>query len=391
MITTRLFDQDAYLTEFLAHIVDRSEDGRRLYLDRTAFYPASGGQPHDTGTISGVPVVELIDEERRIAHITASPVEGVEVACRIDWARRFDHMQQHSGQHLLSAVLLELCAAETVSFHLGSEVSTIDAAVEALTAEQVLEVEERANLRVTENRPVTVTHEPAHEAKDLRKPSDREGLLRIVSIEGLDRSACGGTHVRATGEIGPVLLRKTEKVRGSLRLEFLCGLRAVRRARRDFDALARIARVFSSTLDDAPELAAAQHEALQAAGKAHRRASAEAAGYRGREKYGSTEPGADGLRRALVRLPSGAVDEELRALAEGFTAQPKAMLVALIESPPTVLLAVSGDLGLNAGATLKTLLGKHAGRGGGSARLAQGSLPSREALEALLSEICGGP
>jgi len=387
MITTRLYDQDAYLTEFLAHIVEKSDDGRRVYLDRTAFYPASGGQPHDTGTISGVPVVDVIDEERRIAHVTASPVEGLEAACRLDWARRFDHMQQHSGQHLLSAVLLELCGAETVSFHLGGEVSTIDAAVEALRPEQMLAVEERANQRVAENRSVTVTFETAAEARDLRKPSDREGVLRIVSIEGLDRSPCGGTHVRATGEIGPVLLRKLEKVRGNVRLEFLCGMRAVRRARRDFDSLGRVARVFSSTLDDAPALVAAQRDALQAADKARRRVAGELAGYHGREKYDSTQPDPDGVRRVVVRRPSGAVDEELRALAQGFTARPKALLVAAIEDPPTVLVAVSADLGLHAGDTLKTLLARHAGRGGGNARMAQGTVPSAEALEALLAQI----
>jgi len=387
MITTRLYHQDAYLTEFSAHIVGRSDDGRRLYLDRTAFYPASGGQPHDTGTISGVPVVDVIDEEKRIAHITASPVEGAEVACRVDWARRFDHMQQHSGQHLLSAVLLELCGAETVSFHLGSEVSTIDAAVGALRPEDVLAAEQRVNQCVTENRPITVTYEPASEAKDLRRPADREGVLRIVSIEGLDRSPCGGTHVRAAGEIGPVVLRKLEKVRGNVRLEFLCGMRAVRRARSDFEALSRIARIFSSTLDDAPTLVAAQHDALQSADKARRRVAGELARYQGRERYASTEPGRDGVRRAVVRQPSGAVDEELRALAQGFTAQPKAFLVVVIEAPPAVVMAVSADVGLHAGDTLKALLARHNGRGGGNARMAQGTVPSREALAALVAEI----
>jgi alanyl-tRNA synthetase len=222
---------------------------------------------------------------------------------------------------------------------------------------------------------------------DLRRPADREGVLRIVSIEGLDRSPCGGTHVRATGEIGPVVLRKQEKVRGNVRLEFLCGMRAVRRARSDFEALSRIARIFSSTLDDAPTLVAAQHDALQAADKARQRVAGELARYQGRERYGSTEPGPDGVRRAVVRRPSGAVDEELRALAQGFTAQPKAFLVVVIEDPPAVLMAVSADLRLHAGDTLKALLVKHNGKGGGNALMAQGTVPSGEALAALLAEI----
>ncbi|MCC7176039.1 MAG: alanyl-tRNA editing protein [Bryobacterales bacterium] len=387
MITTRLYQQDAYLAEFTAHIVDRSEDGRRLYLDRTAFYPASGGQPHDTGEIAGAPVLDVVDEERRVAHVVASPVAEVEVACRIDWERRFDHMQQHSGQHLLSAVLLELSGAQTVGFHLGSESSTIDLSVDELRPEDVLAAEELANRQVTRNLPVTTSFQPSAEATDLRRAPDREGMLRIVSIEGLDRSACGGTHVRATGEIGPILLRRLDKVRGNVRLEFLCGMRAVRRARRDFDGLARIARGFSSTLEEAPALAAGQQEALQASEKARRRAAGELARYRGRELYGATAPGPDGVRRTLLRRPSGSLDEELRAQAQGFVSAPKASFVAAVEDPPAVLLAVSADLGVNAGATLKDLLARRGGRGGGNAQLAQGTVASREALAAVLAGL----
>src|SRR5450759_4214115 len=154
MITTRLYHHDSYLKDFSAHVIGRSEDGLRIYLDRTAFYPASGGQPHDLGQIAGARVLDVIDEEKQIAHITAEPAAGTTVECRVDWDRRFDHMQQHTGQHLLSAVLLDLYGFDTVGFHLGAESSTIDISATGLDPAPVLAVETSVNQRVFENRPV---------------------------------------------------------------------------------------------------------------------------------------------------------------------------------------------------------------------------------------------
>jgi alanyl-tRNA synthetase len=385
MGTDRLYYTDSYLTDFQARVVDRSPDGLRLYLDRTAFYPASGGQPHDTGLLAGVPVTEVVDEGDRIAHLTAAPVEGVEVECRVDWPRRFDHMQQHTGQHLLSATIIELYGIPTVSFHLGEDISTIDLVTSALDPEQVIAAERRANERVVENLPVTVTYETPEEARDLRVPSDRQGLLRIVTIQGLDRIACGGTHVRATGEVGPVLIRRLERIRGNVRLEFLCGARALRRTRADFDALSRIARTLGSSLDDAPALVAAQREGLDASERSRRKVAAELAGLRGRELYDATTPDAAGIRRVTRRLPAGALDDELRALAQGFIARSRAIFLVTIEDPPSILLAASSDSGVHAGNTLKEALAAAGGRGGGNAQLAQGSVSSRQALEAVVT------
>ena len=385
-MTERLYYTDAYLREFRARVTGRSDDGRRIYLDRTAFYPASGGQPHDTGAIAGVPLVEAEDEGERIAHIVAAPVEADEVDCRIDWDRRFDHMQQHSGQHLLSAVFVERFGIATVSFHLGQESSTIDLDTATLEAAQVLEAERRANQAVFENRPLSVTFEDAAETRDLRKPSEREGTLRIVSIEGLDRSACGGTHVARTGEIGPILLRRLERIRNTVRVEFLCGGRAVGRARADFDALSRVAQMVSGSLDEAPGLVAAQFEAARNADKLRRKLEADLAQYQGRELYSATAPDEAGVRRVLRRMPSGNL-EDLRAQAQSFTAQAKAVFIAVVDTPPAVLLAVSADGGPDAGKVLKAALAEAGGRGGGNQRMAQGSLPSRDALEQVLSHI----
>jgi alanyl-tRNA synthetase len=384
-MTERLYYTDSYLREFRASVADRGEDGLTVYLDRTAFYPDSGGQPHDVGSIAGVAVLDVIDEEERIAHRVAAPVPDGEVECALDWERRWDHMQQHSGQHLLSAVLYDHFGFRTVSFHLGAEVSTID--VEgAPDARALAEAELMANRIVTENREIAVAFEDATEAEGLRKASERIGTLRIVAIEALDRSACGGTHVRRTGEIGPILMRKLEKVRNTTRIEFLCGQRAVRRARADYDSLSRTAQALCAQLDETPALVAAQVEAARAADKARRKLEIELAGYQGRALFEKTEPDASGARRVTRRLATGNL-EDLRALAQNFAAQGNAVFLAAIENPPSVLLAASEGSGLDAGKLVKAAVTAAGGRGGGTARIAQGSVPKAELLADVLAKL----
>jgi alanyl-tRNA synthetase len=382
----RLYYTDSYLREFSAHIVERSEDGCTVYLDRTAFYPTSGGQPFDLGLIAAVPVIDVIDEGERVAHRIAAPLGTGPVDCTIDWTRRFDHMQQHTGQHLLSAVFDDLFGLKTVSFHLGAASSTIDlegGSVEPVTLDKA---ERRANEIVFENRPVTVLFESASEAQGLRKATDREGTLRIVNIEGLDRCGCGGTHVRATGEIGPILLRKLDKVRQTSRVEFLCGLRAVGRAHADYEALSKAAQFFSSPLDEVPALVAVQLEAARAADKTRRKLELDLAAYQGKELYQATVPGPDGVRRVSRRMERGSL-EELRAIAQNFTAQSKAVFVAALADPPSVLMAASADAGIDAGKALKAALAEAGGRGGGSSRIAQGSVAEAALLEKVLERI----
>jgi alanyl-tRNA synthetase len=385
-MTERLYYTDSYLTRFQATIVEVR--GCVAYLDRTAFYPTSGGQLHDLGTLNGRAVLEVAEEEDgRIAHrleapVAPGPAEGV-----IDWKRRFDFMQQHTGQHLLSAVFGELFGFTTVSVHFGEESATVDLATPALTPEQRRAAEWRANEIVWENRPVTVRFADAKEAGGLRKASEREGELRIVAIEGLDRSACGGTHVRATGEAGPVVLTGLDKIRGNVRVEFLCGARALRHLRAQAEALGEAARALSAAPLELPGLVSGLAAEARESGKRLRKLAAELAGYRGRELYGAAGPNERGRRVYIDRRASGALDEETRALANAFTAQPGAALLAVSEDPPSVLLAVSEDAGLNAGALLKEHLAALGGRGGGAARLAQGSLPSREALDELVKRL----
>ena len=386
-MTNRLYYTDAYRTAFTANVVDRSDDGLRVYLDETAFYPTSGGQPHDIGTLDGVSVVDVVDEEDRIAHVLSSPfaaasgpIEGV-----VDWSRRHDHMQQHTGQHLLSAVFEDLFGAKTISVHFGPDYSTLDLDAESVTRDWLVRVEQRANALVAESRPVTVTFEDAASAVGLRKASERSGTLRIVSIADVDRSACGGTHVRSTAEIGAILLRSVEKVRKSTRVEFVCGQRAVSRARRDYEAIVGIATSLSASIDDAASLVSAQSDRLKEADNARKKLEKDLAGYRVRERYDAASADPNGVRTLVIR-DAGSIDE-LRALAQAAFALPKVVVVGALTSPPSVLLASSEDSGLDSGKMLKEKLTAAGGRGGGSPRLAQGSVPDRAALDSVVESL----
>lgn len=381
-MTGRLYYTDPYLRRFEARVVETA--GSRVYLDRTAFYPASGGQPHDTGTLGDARVVEVVDEDDRIAHVIEGEAPSGAVAGEIDWERRFDHMQQHSGQHLLSAVLHDLFGLPTLSFHLGEESSTIDVGAASLNQAQLEQAQDRAAGIVFENRPIAISFEEQSADLALRKASEREGLLRIVSIQNVDRSACGGTHVRSTGEIGPVQIRKLEKIRGNVRIEFLCGWRAIRRSRAEYRALAETAKLFSSRLDEVPEMVKAQLEKAQEFEKSRKKLAIELAQYRGRELYAATAPDIAGYRRVEQRVPLG---DDARTLALIFTAGEKAVYLGVSQDPPAFLLAASKDAGIDAGEIVKAAVTALGGRGGGSATLGQGSVPSRDRLDAALAEI----
>jgi len=287
----RLYYDTAAL-DFTATVTDIRLDSRagadqlwQVALDRTAFYPEGGGQPWDTGTLvavapSGtkleVPVERVEEDEHgEVWHFIRKPlVAGTEVTGTVDAARRSDHEQQHSGQHLLSAMFLREIGARTVSFHLGAESSTIDLALsegsERLTDDDLWRVEEAANRVALEGRPM-ISHwverglaEAMLERGDLRKLPERDGPFRIVQMQGIEFNACGGTHVASTSAIGATLLRKVEKVRQGWRVEFVCGLRAVRAARRDFEMLGAAAQSLSVGATDLP----ARISSLIAEGKA---------------------------------------------------------------------------------------------------------------------------
>jgi alanyl-tRNA synthetase len=384
--TERLYYHDSYLSAFEAQLSFEAADPCRIYLNQTAFYPTSGGQPHDLGMLGGQTVLEVIDEGDRIVHRTAGPVasSGV-VEATIDWARRYDHMQQHTGQHLLSAVFAERFGCPTLSFHMGSEISTIELGSQNLSEAQLEEAERQANRLASESHPVHIRFENAAEASGLRKSSDRSGILRIIEIEGLDRSACGGTHVRSLSETAPLQIRKAEKIRGNVRIEFVCGLRAIARSKQDFRILTELARQSASPIDKLPDQFAALRSRLVVAEKDCQKLGVELARREGGELYAMAPVFTDGVRR--VKLHVSSIDERTRAKAQAFTVQSKAVLLLLADDPLGVLIACSVDSGYNAGAILKQILVAAGGRGNGSATQAQGSLPSAEAGDALAAAL----
>ncbi len=372
-MTQRLYYTDCYLTQFEAQTISLSDDGLRVVLDRTAFYPTSGGQLFDMGELDGARVVDVIQDGDDITHVLSAPIAGGTVRGSIDWTRRFEFMQQHTAQHLLSAVFHELFGFATASVHLGDEGATVELSVGAVTEAQMREAELRANAIIAENRSVSISIEENPEG--LRKASERTGPLRIVAIDGVDKSACGGTHVSRTGEIGSILLRKAEKIRGNTRLEFVSGFKAVRRARMDYDLLSAAGRAFSRPLEEVPAAVQALQEAARTDAKLAKAQSLELAGFKGRALYENTGAGPDGVRRYWARL--SAVDESARALAQAFTG-----------CGPAVFLATGGGAVLVASSAPAVHCGyllKQFGRGGGSPSLAQGSLTD----PALLAEALG--
>ncbi len=394
-MTERLYYNDCYLRDFRGRVIEIADKGRRVYLDRTAFYPSSGGQPFDLGTLGGIAVREITDEDDRIGHVLESaltPHDG-EIEGRVDWARRWDHMQQHTGQHLLSAVLIELFDIATLSFHMsaGSSTapgSTIDIRTPALDSQRAERVEERCAEIIAEARPVTISYEDSSADLGLRKASTRSGTLRIISIDGLDKSACGGTHVRSTAELGPLLIRKIDKMRGNARIEFACGLRAVRSARRDFRTLSEISRIVSVPSDEAAAVVAAQVERGKGFEKTCQRLASELAKRDGRELYSATAPDSDGIRRVTQR---GEIDDAMRVRAQAFAAGSKTVFLAISTDPPSILVAASPDSGVHAGERVKAAVTAAGGRGGGNQALAQGSVPSASSLETIAASILKQP
>jgi alanyl-tRNA synthetase len=384
-MTDRLYYNDPYLQAFDALVLRVADRGGRLAvtLDRTAFYPTSGGQPFDTGTLGPFRVVDVVDEDDgAITHIVEpdpanpqspipSPRTGQSVRGTIDWPRRFDHMQQHTGQHVLSAAFERLFGARTVSFHLGAEVSTIDLARE-LSAVEIAAGEDAANVVVWEDRPVAIRYATAEEAATLplRKEPARGGTLRLIDVDRHDLSACGGTHVSRTGGIGVMAVAKWERFKGGQRIEFVCGGRALRAYRSLRDAMGASVRLLSVLPEELP----ASIERLQAEAKEQKRAMAalqtDLARYRAGELAASAET------TAIGKIVARAIDGEantLKSLATAITSQPGFVVVLVSTSTPALaVVARSSDVGVSAQAILSALIGTFGGRGGGRPELAQG-------------------
>jgi alanyl-tRNA synthetase len=410
-MSDRLYYADPSLASFDAHVSDIREvsrtEGRSLWqiaLDRSAFYPTSGGQPHDTGvltaTSSGGALLEAPilaveeDDQGEVWHTTPKPLlAGTPVRGYVDWSRRRDHMQQHSGQHLLSAVVYRQLGAATVSFHLGEMTSTIDLAREAISPEELERVEDAVNEIVAENRAVTMRTIPRVEAEmllaagTLHKLPEREGDIRLIEIDEIDVNACGGTHVEATGQIGGLLIRGTERVRQGVRVEFVCGIRAMVTARQDLTTLTRTAATLSVGRLDVTDAVDRLLAEGKAANKARQKLTEELAGYQasGLLLELSSQTGRKVLQRTFADRDAG----YLKLLASRMIASGSEICVLLAstqEEPARVIVAASPDQKVDCGTLLRDALAVYGLRGGGSPTMAQGQI-ARVHLDALFNSI----
>lgn len=388
MPTDRLYYSDSLLTEFDASVVSTETYGGRVHvvLDRTAFYPTSGGQPHDLGSLGEAAVVDVIDlEDGEIAHVVDRPVTvGAAVHGRINWARRRDHMQQHTGQHVLSAAFDRLFSVRTTSFHLGAETATIDLAREVTPAE-IAKAERWANDVVWSDREVTIRFASEEEAKamPLRKESVRTGTLRLIEVPDVDLSACGGTHVPRTGMIGIIAVAGWERFKGASRITFTCGERALTSFGQLRDVVDRSSRLVSAAAADVPAAIERLQGDIKAAARTERRLTDELALHRAAEFRAGAETVRGG--RGVLRVVPGADPAALKVLAAAIVGEP-GFVVVLVgaqdgdgpAAPPApmapVVVARSADIVFDAGAWLKQATARFGGRGGGRPELAQGGL-----------------
>jgi alanyl-tRNA synthetase len=394
MSSDRLYYTDGYLVEFDAVVRDvvKQDDKWKVTLDRTAFYPTSGGQPHDTGNIGEAQVLDVIDQEDgTIAHIVDRELEkNSRLRGHIDWIRRFDHMQQHTGQHLLSATFEREVGAKTISFHLGTSSATIDLDKD-LSSDQVLRVEETANRVLWEDREICVKFVTEHEAAKLplRKDPARSGDLRIIEIKDYDLSACGGTHVRRTGAIGLIAIGGFERFKGGLRVEFLCGYRALRSYRSLKAAVAGGVRLLSVLPEELPSAI----EKLQASTRLQQKT--QDALYERLAFHEAASLAANAERVGPLLVVASAVSGwdalGLKKLASALTATPATVAVLVSsESPCLVVVSRSEDVTLDTGVVLRKLLETFGGKGGGKGSMAQaGGLTGdpREILAAAREQI----
>lgn len=396
-MTQRLYYHDSFLYSFDAEVRE-VQDGPKpaIILDRTAFYPTSGGQIFDTGTIATadetLKVTEVADmEDGRVIHYLEAPVKdlqpGTKIHGQIDTARRRDHMQQHTGQHVLSAAFVRLFDLHTVSFHMGDDYCSIDLDTPALTKTQIEEAERLANEIILENRAVEIRFATRDEAGKLglrKVPVADRDELRLIDIRDFDLSACGGTHVNQTGQIGCVLLRKTEKVRQGWRVEFVAGQRAVATARRDFATLTEAAALFSAHIYDVPTQARKSLDEIRTLRK-QREQSLEDLAEAQAASLLAQAPVEKG-RKLVIRTFSDRNMNFLKLLAQKLTRlAPTATALLGTDSPqPSLVFAQSVGQPSDMGALMKETLAKFGGRGGGGKDMAQGGLPKPESVPSAL-------
>jgi alanyl-tRNA synthetase len=378
MTTYRLYYDDAYLQNFETRIrfcepasPVTTESGPHaaweVLLDQSAFYPTSGGQPFDWGMIGDARILDVRDEGDEIVHIVDREVTlGTTTGC-IDWLRRFDHMQQHTGQHLLSAMFQERYGLPTVSFHLGGEINTIDLRGQEPAQDVLSGAQHAANAVIFQDRPVTVRYGTASQLAELgaRKEVDRQGILRAIEIEGADLQPCGGTHVKSTGQIGIILARRCTRIRQDWRVEFLCGRRAERVAASDYQLLRTVADRLSCAPEEIPaaiEKSAAERDANF---KGLRAAMQQLGEARAKLLLQNCTPDANGMRIIAESLREES-PELLLPLATEIAKNEKAVALLVHEGTGQLVFAQHAGAGRDLNTLLRQLLAEAPGKGGGT-------------------------
>ena len=390
--TERLYYDDAFLREFDATVRACEPAGDRWHvrLDRTVFYPTSGGQPFDTGRLNDLAVVDVSDEHgEEIVHVVEQPVVSAEVHGAIDWPRRFDHMQQHTAQHMLSAAFIELFGFQTVSFHLGCDISTIDLAAPSVVARHLEEAEKRVNEIIFDDREITVRYGTAEELaqEGIRKKVAREGTLRVIDIEGFDRQPCGGTHLSRTGQAGMLLIRKCERQKQNWRVEFAAGFRALAAARADLAALRGAAEQIGCGMAELPQMVGKMREERRASQREAKKLTERLAELEAAELLASkAERSANGTRSVVIAVFEDAAASYLAMLAAKLVANPGVRIVLASRGAMAIVLAQSAGIEGDMGALLRELLAKVGGKGGGSKVFAQGSVGDAAAIEGVVGE-----
>jgi alanyl-tRNA synthetase len=400
MKTHRIYYDDAYVKEFDARIMHCevlppdlnsgiTAQVWGLILDRTAFYPTSGGQPNDLGKIGDANVLDVRDNGDEILHIVDRRPSSPDVLGCLNWPRRFDHMQQHSGQHLLSAMFHERYGRQTVSFHLGADFCTIDLRGPE-PSDEILEGAERAaNKIIFEDRPLTVRYGTAEDLAELgvRKEVERSGILRAIEIEGADLQPCGGTHVKTTGQIGTLLVRRCTKMRQDWRVEFVCGARGERTARQDFLRI----RAAAEKLSCAPEeLVTAAERALSERDANFKRTRAlfeRLAEIEAGQAVREALPNSDGVR-VVRRVFEDVEPEFLGYFATHVAKMEKSVALLARLGCGHVLFAQHPTAAKHMNALLKQVFAKMGGKGGGTRDFARGRLddPAKAAGALQLAE-----
>src|SRR6266850_2126968 len=393
--TERLYYSDSHLVEFEAHVLDITErvsGWAAVLLNRTAFYPTGGGQPSDTGTLNGLRVVECIDDgEKGVLHVVqgATPAVGAIVKGRIDWARRLDHIQQHTGQHILSQAFVTLFNAPTKSFRVLDQSCEIDVEMTNPTTELMERAVELANNVIWEDRQITIKTASTEEAAKLplRKESSRQGDLRLIEIDGFDLTPCGGTHAYRTGEVGLIAVRSWERAKGLSRIEFVAGVRALADYRRANKSAREIAALLSAGRDDAPKLAARMVEENKELHRRVRSLEEVSARVEAEELFASTSPNSAGVR-VVTQIFANRDAESLKQLAQALISHPNtiALLGSREHDAARLVFARSTDTIGDMNTLMRGACAIIDGRGGGKSDMAQGGGKNIEKLEEAINE-----